>query len=306
LGSLEHIVSGRMVELRGRHVVGRASEADLRLDAPQVSLRHAELIWMDPGWFLRDLGSRNGTYVAGERLNPGAAVAVAEGALLSFAAPAGEWRLAATDPPRAMAVRLEGGPPVLARDGMLTLPDDLDPVAVLFADVAGRWWLERAGELREARDGEYVQAGAATWRVFLPRATAPTIAAVTPGPEAEGVSLHFTVSQDEEHVRLTAVSGATLVTLRNRSHWYTLLTLARLRIADRDQGARPIAEHGWVSQDELCRMLAVDRNLLYTHLFRVRRQLLDAGVVGADALIERRMEVGTLRIGTALLKVERE
>lgn len=53
-------------ELRGRTVVGRSSQADLLLDHPSVSRRHAEL-WPDEHgrWMLRDLTSRNGTTVNG-------------------------------------------------------------------------------------------------------------------------------------------------------------------------------------------------------------------------------------------------
>jgi sigma-B regulation protein RsbU (phosphoserine phosphatase) len=48
-----------------KHVVGRAAEADLCLDDPSVSRRHAELEPGPTGWTIRDLGSRNGTRVNG-------------------------------------------------------------------------------------------------------------------------------------------------------------------------------------------------------------------------------------------------
>lgn len=53
-------------ELHGRMVIGRSSQADLLLDHPSVSRRHAEL-WQDEQgrWLLRDLNSRNGTTVNG-------------------------------------------------------------------------------------------------------------------------------------------------------------------------------------------------------------------------------------------------
>src|SRR5690349_14962734 len=58
--------SRRVVLRTGRVVSGRWSKADVVLDDPQVSRRHAEL-FRDPfgRWWIRDLGSRNGTQVNG-------------------------------------------------------------------------------------------------------------------------------------------------------------------------------------------------------------------------------------------------
>jgi pSer/pThr/pTyr-binding forkhead associated (FHA) protein len=50
----------------GRRVlVGRAPNADLRLDDPQVSRLHARIEMRDDGVYVEDLGSRNGTRVDG-------------------------------------------------------------------------------------------------------------------------------------------------------------------------------------------------------------------------------------------------
>jgi pSer/pThr/pTyr-binding forkhead associated (FHA) protein len=50
----------------GRRVlVGRAPNADLRLDDPQVSRLHARIEMRDDGVYVEDLGSRNGTAIDG-------------------------------------------------------------------------------------------------------------------------------------------------------------------------------------------------------------------------------------------------
>src|SRR5690606_10246318 len=48
--------------------IGRAPDAGLRLDHPSVSRDHAELEFRDGAWQLRDLGSKNGSFLDGGRI----------------------------------------------------------------------------------------------------------------------------------------------------------------------------------------------------------------------------------------------
>jgi hypothetical protein len=50
---------------KSRVIIGRARDADFRLDDPNVSRQHALVYWEDGRLFLRDLGSTNGTLVNG-------------------------------------------------------------------------------------------------------------------------------------------------------------------------------------------------------------------------------------------------
>jgi len=78
--------------------VGRHAANDLRLDEQAVSSFHAVVEWVNDGWFVRDLGSRNGTSLNGRRLQQRMGLQL--GDVLRFArGPA--WRvekLAATPP----------------------------------------------------------------------------------------------------------------------------------------------------------------------------------------------------------------
>ncbi|HEY4158728.1 MAG TPA: sigma 54-interacting transcriptional regulator [Polyangiaceae bacterium] len=51
-----------------RLVIGREAPADIVLEVPAVSRRHAELGWANGAWHVRDLGSRNGVLVNGRRV----------------------------------------------------------------------------------------------------------------------------------------------------------------------------------------------------------------------------------------------
>lgn len=49
-------------------VVGRHSEADVRLHLPDVSRRHCRVVFEDSQWLIIDLNSLNGVYVNGEKV----------------------------------------------------------------------------------------------------------------------------------------------------------------------------------------------------------------------------------------------
>jgi hypothetical protein len=58
----------RIVLSGGRFVIGRSRDADLTLDDPNVSRRHAELRREDGSWVVADLASTNGVKVNGRRV----------------------------------------------------------------------------------------------------------------------------------------------------------------------------------------------------------------------------------------------
>jgi DNA-binding winged helix-turn-helix (wHTH) protein len=83
--------SREILLLHGDTVIGRDPEADVCIDEPSVSRRHATISTDADGAVLRDLGSRNGTFVDGRRVDAptplvnGAVVSIGPVALL-FAA----------------------------------------------------------------------------------------------------------------------------------------------------------------------------------------------------------------------------
>jgi pSer/pThr/pTyr-binding forkhead associated (FHA) protein len=59
----------------GDTILGRALDATIRFDVPGVSRRHARISVAGASVTVEDLGSQNGTYLRGEKINGRAALA---------------------------------------------------------------------------------------------------------------------------------------------------------------------------------------------------------------------------------------
>ncbi|HEX9108365.1 MAG TPA: FHA domain-containing protein, partial [Longimicrobiales bacterium] len=87
---------------RGPILVGRAAECQLRLEPDadlHVSARHLELRPAALGWTVRDLGSRNGTYLNGTRILGEAPLGDGDRLALGEAGPVLVFRSETAEPP---------------------------------------------------------------------------------------------------------------------------------------------------------------------------------------------------------------
>jgi FHA domain len=294
------------------HLVGRSRLADLRMTEPTVSGEHAVLRWTGRDWELHDLGSRNGTIVDGRRLAPGERVALVRGVVIAFGQADNAWRLVDDAPPTIMAVPAEGGEPLCAENQLLALPGEDNPEAVVFRDTVGDWMLEHGGEAMRLADRTTVRAGGRDFILRVPDLIAATSDISSPAPHLGALTLCFSVSRDEEYVALTARDEHHVIDLGARAHHAVLLLLARSRLEDRKASAPatasrkappPDSSEGWVYQDELADKLAIDETHLNVAVFRIRRQLAEAGILGAASIIERRRSTREVRLGVARIEI---
>ena len=61
----------RLMHLPLTVLVGRGERCDLMVPDARVSGAHLRISWSTDHWTVRDLGSRNGTWLSGTRLEPG-------------------------------------------------------------------------------------------------------------------------------------------------------------------------------------------------------------------------------------------
>ncbi len=299
MGRLLRRADGAVVLLAARTLVGREPHCLIRSEHLRVSREHAVLAWGGGRWTLRDLGSRNGSALSGQRLSPQEERGLRRGDTLCFGHPeAGEWELDDDGPPTAFALPVGEGAPAVATGDLLFLPNAEAPVATLFRTALGQWMMEQDDALRPLSDGDLVEAGGA-FRLFLPEGSRTTVGA-TEEPVALGTArLRFTISRDQEHVSLAVLQGDRALDLGERQHWFVLWVLAIERQQDRDA---PAHDQGWADTDRLARRTGIEKKHLDTYISRARRDLAQAGVEQAAQVVMARP--GQRRLGMDPRQVE--
>jgi hypothetical protein len=304
MATLTHVSTGKSYSLTSTFLVGRSSKCALLLDSRQISSAHAVFHWRGEAWELRDLHSRNGTFVNQRRLEPGEAILLTKGASIAFGDLTQSFALAEDTPPRATA-RAEDGTVMQADDeGFLALPSP-EQAEISISSHGGQWFVDTDGD-RMARDGDVLHAGGMDWHLELPVVVEHTL---QPDDGArhrvEGTGLRFTVSRDGS-VDVDVLHGRQVTRLRPRAHHHLLLALARRRLADQTGPATahlPASEHGWMSHAELFGLLSASERSLNLDIHRARRQIGDeAGLLDGRLLIERRRGA-KIRLGATRLEI---
>lgn len=300
MGILQDRATGRKHTLASRCLLGRNRACDICLDDPRVSGEHASVCWLGGRWELRDLGSRNGTFLHGRRLDVGERAPLGPGMVFSLGGLKAEFVLADASPPCVAARHRGTGALRVGSDGVLVLPDEARPLAMILEDDMGRWVAEIGEERRRVSDQEALEVGGEVWIVELPRPEALTYQSGGAGPVLGQAHFRFAVSRDEEEVQLTVQVGGQTMALPHRSHHYLLLTLARLRLADTES---PEGERGWVTREDLCKMLAMDAPRINVDIHRARKQMAALGIADGADVVQRRGGTGELRLGVRSFEV---
>jgi hypothetical protein len=303
MGAIREASSGRTHLLLPEHLVGRAATCALQLNHRYVSSQHALLRWAGGRWEVKDLGSRNGTFLAGTRLKPGDAHPIRRGARIAFGKAEADWEVTDTSAPPPVVVPLDGGEPVSFDGDLVALPSSDDPRVTIYRDQEGTWVLEQADASAPIANLQTFQVAGRNWRFCFAedlRTTSLHVSAMN--FELSRLRLEFSVSLDEEHVELKGFSGERMIDLGSRSHNYLLLTLARRRLKDSSEGLHD-ASCGWVDQDDLVHDPSMAPPQLNIDVFRIRKHFATFGVMDAVNIIERRPRSRQLRIGTGLLSV---
>lgn len=303
MSELVHQRSGLRHLLAPTTIIGRSPTCDLCLPATaaEVSRFHALIYWSegndDDGWWVRDLNSRNGTFVDGARLAPGREARLAEGGTVAFGARRDTWLLASVDSPPVVLIGRHADHEIRLIGRALLLPHDDTPEAMVYRRRGTGWVIETDSDTRPLDPDQRFTVAGTSWRAIVPRTPAQTHALPA------GVTLVVTVSADEDYVELGAERGGAIerVTAGTGNALYFLLTLARRRLADAAAGVAE-AEQGWIHTADAAAEHRATEQVLNQWVFRLRARLTAAGFDEVD-VIERRARTGLLRIGHPDLRV---
>ncbi len=307
MGMLRNTRDGRRVVLGARHLLGRSAAVTTRLDTPGVSGEHAVLTWNGEAWELRDLASRNGTWLGGRRLDAGERPTLSVGDSLAFGAPDELWTLESAAEPSAVAFC--AGEAVEGDGSFLALPSLDEPEVVVELDPTRGWLMQRDGESNPVADGQRLAIGERVFELCLPGLLAPTmpvdfaISKLQSSPRRiTAIGLDIGVSADEEYVEVAVLLDDQRHAIPPRAHHYLLLVLARGRLEDRADGNSE-SECGWVYSADLRKMLRVSANQYYVMAHRCRRELEALDILDAAELLEKRTTSHQVRLGVERLHV---
>jgi hypothetical protein len=298
--------TGALSVVETEHLVGRSPRASLHIDRSYVSAQHASIRWVQKAWELKDLGSRNGTFVDDTPIKAGQTFWLTRGNRISFGSVEQVWQLVDDSPPKVMVVPLDGqGEPLFADGDVLALPSEDDLKAMVFRASDGAWCLEQEDEIVSLSSSQLFEAAGLHFRFSCPDPVAETWTQEWPEGAAPGIGevhLLFSVSLDEEFVEIEADLGKRRENLGSRGHNYLLLLLARRRLDDAARGL-PETACGWVYQEELADSLRISPERLNIDIFRIRKQFASLGASDPANIVERRPRTKELRIGASSLSV---
>ena len=248
---------------------------------------------MDTVWLVKDQ-SKNGTWLDGERMQPGKEYTLRLGAELRFGTVCEPYTVADLSPPEAALLYISGKKQwdYLSLQPIHALPDEANPEICIVLSDTGQWFCETECDAQPLRDGDIIRAQSNCWR-FMATGMIEQTADAQDGRvlrlPINSIRFHFRVSMNEEHTFLNLEVENELIDLGERAHHYLLLTLARRRLADINRDIDE-AEQGWLDIEELSKMLGLEHSHTNIQIFRARKQISDAliNVWPLPQVIERR------------------
>lgn len=298
---MKNLLTGEKISLKSHHVFGRDRvKADTELKNKDISQIHGSIRWDGWKWMLTDL-SRNGIWMDGNRLVPGKNTCLKEGNVIRFSSTEETaWKLIDQTPPATVLIPLQGNGPVIELERFHALPDEAAPDISIYISQTGQWVCESENGVVPLSSGDIVKHGMESWQFFCAEPVDTTLLREA----VNDISVFFYVSIDEEHVVVNLQSGGNTIDLGERAHHYMLLTLARQRLKDAEDGIDPNSQ-GWIDLDQMADMLGLEPCHLNIQIFRVRKQINAAlpEPLNIPQVIERR--VGGLRFGYPDFKIIR-
>ncbi len=289
------------------HTIGRDPRCNSVLTEDSVSRFHARFSWCGSYWSIKDLGSRNGTFINGRKRQAGETHQINAGDRIFFGDRQQEYLLVQDLEPVSCLITSgdDGTETRIPLVNLLPLPSPEAPLCTIFSTKEDRFTMEdETGAVMVLEHGRKIRTGNTLFEVVLARERndlEQTCALESNFAGLRSIHLDIAVAPDEESAEVMLQIGSSRHTLLPKVHFYLLAHLARIRASQTTENYDPdkhIFEdgHGWVDCDVICDDLLINREHLAQQVFRVRQDFKKCDPVVAERIIDRRLR-GKLRIG---------
>lgn len=287
--------------IRANHSFGSGRNNITVLNNRDASKIHASIKWDGNCWYLVD-HSHRGTYINSKRIESKQNFKLSLGMTIQFATSLSDhWEVVDLNPPRPCLIIKNSESPKIELHDVDVFPAD-DSEIVLYLSEQGKWECEhnlQQGEeiLSSHKMGSYEK----KWLLVEDKFHALT--ELCKSFAGDSVCFHFSVSQNEEHVRLLLKVGQQFFDLEERAHHYLLLLLARKRLLDQ-QNHVDIREQGWIKKELLIKMLGMHEQHINIQIYRFRKQIetVVSNQLNSESIVERRP--GELRFAYPQIHIE--
>lgn len=303
MATIVNLLTKAPIYLHIQHTLGRGSENATKINIPDVSSRHATIFWQENQWFLRD-HSRNGTIV-NKNFTHNKTIKLAKNNVIKFGRDfSSEYKVMDLTPPKSYLLSLTNSQQFILNKSYYALPNGETPEVTLSL-IDNIWQLEKAEETYVLEDRQIFEVTGQRWMFVRNELGDDT---VDYGQIKSQAWFVFTLSTDQERVRVQIAMGENSMDLGERAFNHMLLMLARKRLED-IQAGYPLKDQGWMMMEQLTAMLSkeelkeVDQYHVNVRIHRIKEQLLKLQPYGSQfiSIIERRK--GEIRFNHEKIKI---
>lgn len=297
--------------LQSHHSFGRLqSSVNSFISDPYISKVHAFIEWNGNHWLLRDVSS-NGTWVNGNKLVGDQTVHLKIDDVINFASKTGySFTVTDVNSPCDYLVPINHSTDAIELEHFHLLPSqDHQNIVLSYNNQTYSWWQEIVTEnfdqpmkIAELSDREYLDVDGLTWQLQINRSLDDTQQLRPSVTSLDQLTFLFKTSLDEESTQLVIQKSEDTIDLLERSHHYLTLCLARQRVLDMQNNLAE-TEQGWVYAELLAKNLGLEASHLNIHIYRIRKQFVDAlnNTCESNNIIERK--AGKLRLASKYFSI---
>ena len=299
--------------LYASHSFGRLEySVNSALMQPDISKFHAIIEWEDGQWLLSDI-SRNGVWLNKKRIDKYEKYPLALDDQIDFSKyNTASFQVENLNSPCDLLIPLvnkesEQVNAVELRD-YTCLPSENNPEVVAYYDKSKyQWMLEYNVQNNETpvtllNDGQRILLLNRPWVFQRNILSSPTEKLDFSSHLMSDLTFIFYLSQDEESTQMKVIIEGEELDLKERSHHYLLLNLARHKAFDARSNLSA-TEQGWVYNEKLAQELGLPETHINIQIHRIRKQMITslANVLDITHIIERCS--GRIRLGASRFQV---